>query len=169
MALLNMNNVPGKIISGVDDETLNFITKESNERFLIELDPKFLEEVDISLFEMDNNENILTEEEQRELARIEQASVPISTQKETECHVKRFRSFLANRKLSVEFESVPKNILNDYLCLFYSKLRKPTVPCMHHSHLFVSAPLFIVISAAPAKPILSKIQVSKEATEFSKQ
>lgn len=122
MALLNLNNFPGKMISGVGDETLDFISRESNDRFLVELDPDFLNEIDT--YEMNIGDSILTHEEQVELERIEKESIPFNTQKETDSHVNRFRTFLVERKLSENFETASRKILNDYLCLFYCKIRK---------------------------------------------
>ena len=43
MALLNLNNVPGEMISGLNDEELDFVTPESNMRELFEMSGSFLD------------------------------------------------------------------------------------------------------------------------------
>ena len=41
MSVLNLENVPGKMVSGLGTEELEWITKESSERFILELDQSF--------------------------------------------------------------------------------------------------------------------------------
>ena len=43
MPLLNLNNVPGEMISGLNDEELDFVTSESNMRELFEMSGSFLD------------------------------------------------------------------------------------------------------------------------------
>ena len=41
MSLINIDNIPGGLLSGVSDELLNYITTESNERYLTEFGALF--------------------------------------------------------------------------------------------------------------------------------
>ena len=46
MSLLNMPNIPDGMISGLSTEQLNWVTVQSNERTLIELDPNTFSDID---------------------------------------------------------------------------------------------------------------------------
>ena len=117
--MINLKNVPDEMLSGVSDSCLDFVTRESNERFVVELDPSFFK----SLEEADRFDSILTEQEEEDLIALERSSVSKSTGKQTTQHVNRFRKFLRDRGLCTSFETVPSEILNNYLRLFYSQLR----------------------------------------------
>ena len=58
VALLNMNNIPNQIISGVSSEELEMISEESSERMIEELDLDMFRDVD---FFMSENENTYQE------------------------------------------------------------------------------------------------------------
>lgn len=121
MALLNLQNIPGKQLSGLDNELIDFITNESNERYLHELSKDFSEEVN-------NINNIfpeisLTEDEILELENLENSSIPFGTDQQTKRHTQMFKTFLEEKKLCPDFQKVPNSILNDYLRLFYSTLK----------------------------------------------
>jgi hypothetical protein len=115
MSLLNLANVPNGEISGLDSETLDFVTRESNQRYLAE--------IDLSSFE---NEPLpdLSPELDDYLRNLEREFIPKSTSDQNKRAVNRFRLFLQENKLCTEFENVPTSILNNYLRLFYASLRK---------------------------------------------
>jgi hypothetical protein len=89
MALINLNNVPGHQISGMDSEMLDWVTNESGTRELFELGPEF-----INLL---NNEEIslidLSQDFVEELHILEKSSIPESSQKQTDVAIKRFQDF----------------------------------------------------------------------------
>ena len=58
MALLNMNNIPNQTISGVSSEELDWISEESSERMIKELDLDMFRDLD---FFMSENEKIYQE------------------------------------------------------------------------------------------------------------
>ena len=118
MSLLNLTNVPNEQISGLSDEMLNFVSKESGERYIWELGDQFFEE-------LQETETLpgLSAIELNELAKLEKSNIPKSTNDQTKRHVESYRKFLEDRNLCTEFETVPENILNDYLRLFYANLR----------------------------------------------
>lgn len=119
-SLLNLDNVPNNMLSGLDDEMVTWVTEESNERYLAEMTSAFIENLnqeETTYFEV-------PEEVDRELDRIEKEAMPTSTKKQTENYVNKFRRFLEENNLSPNFEEIPNRILNDYLRFFYSKLRK---------------------------------------------
>lgn len=110
-----MSNIPGEQICGLDSETLEFVTDESNYRFLSELDPSFFDDLPIP---------DLTVEEEKTLRELEESAIPKTTQNQSRRTVLRFRNFLCDKKLCTDFEKVPDTILNNYLRLFYSGLKK---------------------------------------------
>ena len=57
MALINMSNIPGEQICGLDSETLEFVTYESNYRFLSELDPSFFDDLPIPDLTIEEEKN----------------------------------------------------------------------------------------------------------------
>lgn len=118
MSLLNLVNVPNQQISGLNDEMLNFVSKESGDRYVLELSDQFFEE----LQETDTLP-VLSATELDELTKLEKSNIPKSTLDQTKRHVESFRKFLEGRSLCTAFETVPENILNDYLRLFYANLR----------------------------------------------
>lgn len=119
-SLINMSNIPGEIISGLSTEDLHFVTSESSTRFVKELDDAFLSELN----EISKDLPTLTNEQLEELNRIEADAVPKSTDKQTKQHVNRFKRFLREEGLQENFDTIPHNFLNDYLRLFYTKIRK---------------------------------------------
>ena len=115
MSLLNMNNVPGEQICGLDSETLEFVTHESNYRFLSELDPTIFDDLPIP---------DLTVDEEKSLRELEESAIPKTTQDQRRRTALKFRKFLEEKNLCKDFENVPDMILNNYLRLFYSSLKK---------------------------------------------
>ena len=118
MSLLNLENIPNSMISGVGDDILEFVTNESSNRFIVELDEQFKNE----LQQLDSFPT-LSDEDLEELKRIETSAIPKGTQDQTNRHCKMFREFLRKKGLCVNFEIVPDSVLNDYLRLFYANLR----------------------------------------------
>ena len=60
--MINLQNIPNQMISGVSESCMNFVTEQSNDRYVFELDPNFLKLLD----ETENFNSILTEEEEEE-------------------------------------------------------------------------------------------------------
>lgn len=121
MSLINMNNVPNGMISGLDSEQLDWVTKESNNRMLIELDPELF--CDIDDFVKDNDCTDLPKSIIEEMDCLEKDSIPMGTKYNTVAHVKKFKKFLKDNNLSVDIETIPVNFLAKYLRFFYFKLR----------------------------------------------
>jgi len=71
--LLHLQNVPNQMLSGVSGEALEFINRESSDRYLLELDINFLS----NLNDLCNELPRLTKEQLEELDNIEQSSIPI--------------------------------------------------------------------------------------------
>jgi len=116
--LLNLSNIPGGLISGMDDEMLDWVTKEGNERELYELSDKFLNH--LNSYDVED----LPEDIENELKTIEAACIPKSTEEHMTKFSNKLKSFLSSKSLSTDFENIPKRILNNYLRYFYSELRK---------------------------------------------
>ena len=119
MALLNLENIPSGQICGLSDEDLRFVTFESNERYVKELTTEFNQDL-----EKDNELPDLTEEQLDYLRKIEESAVPKSTANQTKQHVNLFKRFLRDNSLQENFELIPTSYLNNYLRLFYSRIRK---------------------------------------------
>lgn len=119
--MLNLNNIPGGMISGAGDDELDWIAKESGMRYLAEFADSFLEELDV-----EENEKFpdLDEEIFHDLNELEKSGMPASTTKHNNLYVSKFRSFLKKKNLCEEFETAPPSVLNNYLRYFYSSLRK---------------------------------------------
>ena len=121
MSLLNMQNIPDGMISGLSTEQLNWVTVQSNERTLIELDPNTFSDIDDFINNNDFKE--LSDTITSEIDMLEKESVPKGTQYNTEAHVKKFKNFLIDQKLSTEIETMPVKFLANYLRFFYFNLR----------------------------------------------
>lgn len=116
-SLLNLNNIPNHQLSGNDTNELDWITQESNDRFLIELSDEFIN------FINDAETTSIPQSVMDELDEMERNSIPKSSMKQMENTVKRFTSFLCEKKLSTNLKDIPVNILNNYLRYFYAQLR----------------------------------------------
>ena len=137
-SLLNLSNAPNNIISGLDDEMVAWVTEESNERYLAEMASAVVENLnqeETTYFEV-------TDDVDRELDRIEKEAIPTSTKKQTENYVNKFRRFLQENNLSINFEEVPTRILNDYLRFFIQSSEKVMAGCIHLPHWCASVQPF---------------------------
>lgn len=114
-----MDNIPGGMISGLDEELLTFVTEESSERFVHEISSAFYNE----LAAIEKMDKVLSDEEEQKLVELEASSNSVATDKQTKMWVTKFKEFLESRGLSTSFEAVPKRVLNDYLRAFYAQLR----------------------------------------------
>ena len=93
--LLNLQNIPQQEITGLSDDELQWITNESNSRYVVELDPEFFREI------TEDNTNICTNNEdefkdledeiKREMDEAEEEGIPTSTKFSTTQHVKKFQ------------------------------------------------------------------------------
>lgn len=117
--MINLGNIPGGIIPELSDDLVEFVTNESANRYMIELDATFIS----SLNDTDNLDNVLTPEQNEYLTNLEKEAIATSTRIQTKTWIAKFRAFLEKHHYSVCFEKVPNTILNDYLRLFYSQLR----------------------------------------------
>jgi len=75
---LNLQNIANGVISGLNEEMMNFVTNESMERFVYEIDDQFFEQ----LTSIDNDLPTLTSEK-KDLIDIEKYSKPLSTVNQT--------------------------------------------------------------------------------------
>lgn len=120
--LLNLNNVPNKMISGVDCETLEWVTNESNKRNIVEWSEEFLK----YLNDEEIHETEIPDEVAEELDKLEKESIPQSSATQMKNSAKRFSDFLLEKGLSTNLETLPKSVLNTYLRYFYSQLKTKT-------------------------------------------
>lgn len=143
--LLNLQNIPGEIISGLGDDELNWVSSISNERYIWEMSPSFLDMLNSDeIHDPDLDIEIINE-----LDKLENTGIPLAMQKHTDIYVNKFRIFLKENNLSEEFEKTPTTILNNYryLRFFYSRLRKSDGQLYSPSSLVCirAAILYIVI------------------------
>ena len=135
MPFINYENVPGGMISGMGDDLLEWVTRESNERRLYEISNGFLDHLNT----IENSENItdnFIEEELNgyfvdldastleEMDDMEESSIPNSSKKQMNSVITRFKNFLRENNLSENINELPPKIMNNYLRYFYSQLRK---------------------------------------------
>ena len=117
---MNFDNIPNGMISGLSSDMLDFVTEMSNTRHVHELDERFYHELQTTEYP----DCILTEQEEEELIKLEKSAQPTSTQNQTKKWVNLFKDFLTEKELCPDFERIPSQLLNDYLRLFYSHLKK---------------------------------------------
>ena len=67
------------MISGLNEEMMNFVTNESMERYVYEIDDQFFEQ----LASIDNDLPTLTSEQKKDLIDIDNYSKPLSTVNQT--------------------------------------------------------------------------------------
>ena len=101
------------MISGLDSEQLEWVTTESNNRMLIELDPELFCDVDDFLKENDCTD--LSNEIIEEMDNLEKESIPMGTKYNTVAHVKKLKKFLKDNNLSDDIETIPVNFLSKYI------------------------------------------------------
>ena len=134
--MLNLSNVPGRQISGNDSEGLDWITEESNERYIYELSDSFIEMLNDTEYQEipeDINEQI-----EAELRQLEDEALPKSTKEQMIRYSNKFKDFLRSKSLSLDFQRMPKDALNNYLRYFYSELRTKDGNFFRRRVLFVS-------------------------------
>ena len=141
MALLNMDNIPRRIISGLTNEEVSFVSSESNIRKVFEMSGDFLNMLNnIETSENVTNEilhelNLLNKEcgvptedialdIQDHLNKVEDEGMPYSSKKQMHAVVKRLEDFLRLKNLNPNLLVIPKSFLNNYLRYFYSELRQ---------------------------------------------
>jgi len=118
MSLLDLRNLPNNEVSGLSDEMLEWVTTESGERYISELSKSFQDDLDQMEVYEDVDDEIL-----QTMKNAETSATPLSTKMQTESHVRRFKSFLEENKLSTKIEKVPVTILANYLSFFYYSLK----------------------------------------------
>lgn len=119
MALLNLDNIPSGMISGLDTEMLEWVTNESEHRKLTELSGGFLNYLESEEIDIED----IPEDLDLELKQLEISSIPKSTKQHMDTYSRRFLDFLQAKNLSQNLELIPKSILNNYLRYFFSELR----------------------------------------------
>lgn len=120
MSLLNLENVPGNMVSGLGTDELEWVTTESSDRFVLELDPDFLKEMNS---EDDTEWGMLESDIIKEMDEAEKSAIPMSTKFNTKQHVAKFKNFLSSKGLSIQIENMPVSFLALYLRFFYFNLR----------------------------------------------
>ena len=90
----NLRNLPNEMISGVSDAELQWITHESNDRYIKELSDKFLKELQSPEEDYTDIENDII----NEMNEAEKSNVPNSTVFSTQPWVKKFKAFLEDFK-----------------------------------------------------------------------
>lgn len=121
MALLDMSNIPNEMISGLSSDELQWITEESCDRMIKELDPDIFKDIDE--FVSENEYAELPEEIISELSDAEKSATPKGTQYQTNAHVRKFKTFLKDKGLSEDIEVMPVRFLANYLRYFYYNLK----------------------------------------------
>ena len=112
--MINFDNVPNQEFSGVSDEELVFFSNESNQRYLKELDHDFLKEFEDFPADVDADTKALMNEDM----------VCKSTAWNTSNEIKHLKTFLSNKKLSSDIETIPTTVLAEYLRFYYYSLQK---------------------------------------------
>ncbi len=116
--LINLSNIPNGMISGLGTDELEWISVESNDRFIDEISGDFLR----YLNEEEASEAI-TSDILKELDDLEKECIPQSSLKQMNNEISRLKTFLSGKKMSIEILKVPKSILDTYLRFYYSSLR----------------------------------------------
>ena len=118
--LLNLQNIPSNMISGMSGDDLQWVSHESSERYISELSRSFQQDLENWYAEeipaLDSDISDI-------LRNAEKESIPRSTAKQTMSHIKKFKSFLQSHNLSTHIENIPDKYLNDYLSFFFYNLR----------------------------------------------
>lgn len=112
MSLLNLSNVPNNMISGLNDEMVEWVSEQSTERYLTEITSVFME----NLNEEESTYYEVPDEVGQELNRIEKESIPTSTMKQTENYVNIFRRFLEEET----FRLISKTYLTEFQTTTYA-------------------------------------------------
>ena len=84
---INLENVPNQMISGLDDDVVNWVCEQSNNRFIEELSSTFANTLQEQ--EDEGCGFILSTDIEDELNEIEKASVPFSTKQQMVTHCKK--------------------------------------------------------------------------------
>ena len=122
MSLINFDNIPNGMVSGLSSEELNFFSKESTERFVVELDRHLFDDLENAL--SGEEFKLIDDDVLREMDEAETEMTPESTRKQTEMYSKKFHDFLVSNNLSQDLKNVPESVLADYLRLFYFGLKR---------------------------------------------
>ena len=112
---MNLKNIPGKEVCGIDTATLNWIVDESSDRYLVEMSTSFLDMLNSEEFDFDET---LSADITNELNELEKSCIPQSSQRQTDSVIKRLKTFLKANNLSDDLMTIPPKILNDYLRFF---------------------------------------------------
>ena len=121
-ALLNLQNIPGNMISGMNSGDLQWVSHESSERYISELSRSFQQDLEnwhaeeIPALDPDISDVLRNAEK-------ESRPIPRSTAKQTISHINKFKSFLQSHNLSTHIETIPDKYLNDYLSFFFYNLK----------------------------------------------
>ena len=85
---LNLQNIPGEMISGLSTNELEWVSVESIDRYLSELTPSFFDNMEAE--KMIDEYSILDKDIMTEIDDLEKELTPKSTQQQTISHIKKF-------------------------------------------------------------------------------
>ena len=120
---INLQNIPGGMISGLSTNELEWVSAESVDRFLSELSLYFFDDIHVEAESMIEEFSSLDEDIITEMNDLEKELTPKGTQHQTISHIRKFKNFLESKKLSTNIEAMPVRFLADYLRYFYFSLR----------------------------------------------
>ena len=135
MTLLNMSNIPEGMIPGLSDEELNWVTEQSADRLVKELDPNFIGALLEENMDDFDDRGILPSELEEEMKAFENENIPASTRESTKRYTEKFKTFLSENGLSDQIETMPVRFLSKYLQYYYYKLKKNDGGCFSPSTL----------------------------------
>ena len=112
------------MISGLGDDELEWVMKESGSRFMTELDYDFWTDLDKAITDesathsYDENLREIDEILTKEMDEAELNNIPKGTKAITDGTVKQFKNFLSNHNFSTNIEEMPVSYLANYLRFF---------------------------------------------------
>jgi len=121
------------MIPGLSEEELNWVTEQSAERLVKELDPNFIGALEENMNDFDDS-SILPSELEEEMKAFENENIPASTRESTKRYTEKFKTFLSENGLSDQIETMPVRFLSKYLQYYYYKLKKMTAVASHPAH-----------------------------------
>lgn len=119
--LIDFTQLPNGLISGFSDEE---ITEISALQQLIRDDPDFFNDLgDYRHLSNEHLENLISDDIKTKLDVLQQSSIPRSTAEHQKRYSEKFVNFLKEKGMNINFSSLPKTQIAEYLRYFYSELR----------------------------------------------
>ena len=127
--MMNLDNISGGMICGLDSEELDFITALSNNVDSIGMIDQWhgMTEMQVSEIERllsNNTYPELDESISKQMREMEESQLNSNTKNQTQQHVKQFKQFLEEQNLSSKIEEMPLRYLAQYLRFWYSQLKR---------------------------------------------